>query len=69
VNELTDSNKEIFNLRDLKGFSNAEVGKHTGLSISAVKSRLLRARLTLKEKISGYFETAGGDLDCKNGRM
>jgi RNA polymerase sigma-70 factor (ECF subfamily) len=58
VNELTDSNKEIFNLRDLKGFSNAEVGKHTGLSISAVKSRLLRARLTLKEKISDYFETA-----------
>ncbi|MEX1000118.1 MAG: RNA polymerase sigma factor, partial [Thermodesulfobacteriota bacterium] len=58
VNELTDGNKEIFNLKDLKGFSNAEVAKHTGLSISAVKSRLLRARLTLKEKISDYFETA-----------
>jgi RNA polymerase sigma-70 factor (ECF subfamily) len=58
VNELTESNKEIFNLKDLKGFSNAEVGEHTGLSISAVKSRVLRTRLILKEKISEHFRTA-----------
>jgi RNA polymerase sigma-70 factor (ECF subfamily) len=57
VNELTQSNKEIFNLKDLKGFSNAEVGEHTGLSISAVKSRVLRTRLILKEKISEHFRT------------
>ena len=58
VNELTECNKEIFNLKDLKGFSNAEVGEHTGLSISAVKSRVLRTRLILKEKISEHFRTA-----------
>jgi DNA-directed RNA polymerase specialized sigma24 family protein len=38
------------------GYSNAEVGESVGLSISAVKSRVLRTRLALKEKISGYFE-------------
>ena len=55
INELTESNKTIFKLKDIKGFSNAEVGEFMGLSISAVKSRVLRTRLTLKEKISEYF--------------
>jgi len=53
--ELTRSNKTIFHLKDIKGFSNAEVGEFTGLSISAVKSRVLRNRLALREKISSYF--------------
>ena len=52
VNELSDSNREIFNLKDILGSSNAEVGESLGLSISAVKSRVLRTRLALKEKIS-----------------
>lgn len=55
VDELNESNKKIFQLKDIKGFSNAEVGESMGLSISAVKSRVLRTRLALKEKISGYF--------------
>lgn len=55
VNELTEINKEIFNLKDIRGFSNAEVVERTGLSISAVKSRILRTRLTLKEKISEHL--------------
>jgi len=58
VSELTDSNKKIFNLKEIKGFSNAEVGEFMGISISAVKSRVLRTRLTVKEKISDYFKTA-----------
>lgn len=57
VSELSQSNREIFNLKDIMGCSNAEVGESVGLSIPAVKSRVLRTRLTLKEKISGYFET------------
>jgi len=55
VNQLTQINREIFSLKDINGFSNAEVGKLTGLSLSAVKSRVLRTRLTLKDKISDYF--------------
>jgi RNA polymerase sigma-70 factor (ECF subfamily) len=54
--ELTRSNKTIFHLKDIKGFSNQEVGEFTGLSISAVKSRVLRTRLALREKISSYFQ-------------
>jgi len=57
VNELSQSNREIFNLKDIIGCSNAEVGESLSLSIPAVKSRVLRTRLALKEKISGYFET------------
>ena len=55
VDELNESNKKIFNLKDIKGFSNAEVGNFMGLSISAVKSRILRTRLSLRSKISVYF--------------
>ena len=55
LNELTHSNKTIFYLKDIKGFSNAEVGEFMGLSISAVKSRVLRNRLSIREKISGDF--------------
>ncbi len=55
LEELTYSNKSIFHLKDIKGFSNAEVGEFMSMSISAVKSRVLRTRLTLKEKISGDF--------------
>lgn len=55
VKELTPSNREIFILKDIKGFSNAEVGELTGLSVSAVKSRVLRSRHAIKENISGYF--------------
>lgn len=58
VNELTENNQKIFKLKDVKGFSNAEVGEAMGLSISAVKSRVLRNRLTLKEKISDHFTSA-----------
>ena len=55
VKELAPSNEEVFILKDIKGFSNVEVGELTGLSVSAVKSRVLRSRLAIKEKISGYF--------------
>ncbi|MEM7008969.1 MAG: sigma-70 family RNA polymerase sigma factor [Thermodesulfobacteriota bacterium] len=55
VNELSDSNKKIFNLKDINGYSNAQIGECMGLSISAVKSRVLRTRLTIKEKITHYF--------------
>ncbi len=57
ANEFSQTNQKIFNLKDILGCSNAQVGEITGLSISAVKSRVLRTRLALKEKISGYFET------------
>ncbi len=55
VNELPESHRTVFHLRDVEGFSNEEVAKILELSIPAVKSRVHRARLFLRDKLSGYF--------------
>ena len=45
----------VFVLRDVEGLSTEETAETLGLSIPAVKSRLLRARLQLRERLSRYF--------------
>ncbi len=47
--------RAVFILRDIEGLSNFEVGEALGISVAAVKSRLHRARLTLRGMLSGYF--------------
>jgi RNA polymerase sigma-70 factor (ECF subfamily) len=47
--------RAVFILRDIEGLSNVEVGEALGISVAAVKSRLHRARLTLRGMLSGYF--------------
>jgi len=46
----------VFLLRDVEGFSTAETAEALGLSITAVKARLLRARLQLRQRLSSYFQ-------------
>ena len=46
----------VFVLRDVDGLSTEETAETLGLSIPAVKSRLLRARLQLRERLSRYFK-------------
>src|SRR6201988_2287983 len=46
----------VFVLRDVEGLSTEETAESLGLSIPAVKSRLLRARLQLRERLSRYFK-------------
>ena len=46
----------VFVLRDVEGLSTEETAETLGLSIPAVKSRLLRARLQLRERLSRYFK-------------
>jgi RNA polymerase sigma-70 factor, ECF subfamily len=54
--------RTVFVLRDVEGLSTEETAEMLGLSIPAVKSRLLRARLQLRERLSKYFKTKkGGD--------
>jgi RNA polymerase sigma-70 factor, ECF subfamily len=49
-------------LRDVEGMSTEETAEMLGLSIPAVKSRLLRARLQLRERLAKYFKSKrGGD--------
>ncbi|HVP52743.1 MAG TPA: sigma-70 family RNA polymerase sigma factor [Terriglobales bacterium] len=45
----------VFLLRDVEGFSTAETAEALGLSVTAVKARLLRARLQLRQKLDPYF--------------
>jgi RNA polymerase sigma-70 factor, ECF subfamily len=45
----------VFALRDIEGLSTEETAEALGLSVPAVKSRLLRARLQLRERLSRYF--------------
>jgi RNA polymerase sigma-70 factor (ECF subfamily) len=54
--ELPDMYREIFVLADVEQMSNAEIAEVTGLSVAAVKSRLHRARLMMRDKLAPYFE-------------
>lgn len=45
----------VFLLRDVEGFSTAETAEALGLSVTAVKARLLRARLQLRQRLDPYF--------------
>lgn len=60
INLLPMEYRMVFLLREVEGLSNDEVAKILKLSLSAVKSRLHRARLFLREKLSCYFEEHKG---------
>ncbi len=53
--KLSDNLKMVFLLRDVEGLSGEETAAVLGLSIDVVKTRLLRARLKLREELSAYF--------------
>ena len=55
INELPESNRTVFHLRDVEGLTNEETADVLGLSVAAVKSRLHRARLFLRDQLSDYF--------------
>jgi RNA polymerase sigma-70 factor (ECF subfamily) len=56
--------RTVFVLRDVEGLSTEETAQALELSIPAVKSRLLRARLQLRERLNRFFQKrASGDGD------
>ena len=56
VDLLPEKEKVVFLLRDVEGLSSEKTGEILDLTVSAVKSRLHRARLFLRKKLSSYFE-------------
>ena len=56
VDLLPEKERVVFLLRDVEGLSTEKVSAVLDLTIPAVKSRLHRARLFLRKKLSGYFE-------------
>ncbi len=61
VENLEPPYRSVFVLRDIEELSTEETADALGLSIPAVKSRLLRARLQLREKLTRYFKRKGDD--------
>jgi len=51
IDELTEEQKQVILLRDVDGLSYDEIGSILKLSVSAVKSKLFRARENLREKL------------------
>jgi RNA polymerase sigma-70 factor (ECF subfamily) len=56
IAELEPPFRIVFQLRDIEELSTEETAEALGLSIPAVKSRLLRARLKLRQKLNKYFK-------------
>jgi RNA polymerase sigma-70 factor, ECF subfamily len=56
MQKLEPQFRTVFVLRDVENLSTEETAKMLGLSVPAVKSRLLRARLKLRELLNKYFK-------------
>lgn len=54
--------RNVFVLRDIEELSTEEAAQALGISVPAVKSRLLRARLQLREKLTRLFRRKGDDV-------
>ena len=64
IQGLPSGFRTVFVLRDVEGLSTEETAEALELSIPAVKSRLLRARLQLRERLNRFFQKkASGDGD------
>jgi len=55
ISELDFRLRAVFQLRDVEGFSTEETAEALGLTIPATKTRLLRARLKLRDKLQKHF--------------
>lgn len=55
IEQLDPDFRVPFVLRDIEELSTQETADLMGISVPAVKSRLLRARLKLREKLNRYF--------------
>jgi RNA polymerase sigma-70 factor (ECF subfamily) len=55
IDDLPDGLRVVFVLRDLEGLSTRETAEELDLSVPAVKTRLMRARLALRERLANYF--------------
>jgi RNA polymerase sigma-70 factor, ECF subfamily len=57
IDELEPDYRTVFVLRDVEELDTEETAAVMGISVAAVKSRLLRARLKLRQKLNRYFAT------------
>jgi RNA polymerase sigma-70 factor, ECF subfamily len=58
IERLSPNLRIVFLLRDIEGLSTQEAAQVLNLSETAVKTRLSRARLNLREQLSSYYASA-----------
>ena len=55
TDRLPEGYREVFLLKDVEGLSYEQIAEITGDSVAAIKSRLHRARLSLRETIDQFY--------------
>lgn len=58
ISELDPAYRLVFQLRDIEGLSTEETAQTLDLSIAAVKTRLRRARLWLRNSLNAHFQSS-----------
>jgi RNA polymerase sigma-70 factor (ECF subfamily) len=58
INELPADYRTAFLMHDVEGLSNPEIAETLHISLPAVKSRVHRSRLFLRERLARYLEAA-----------
>jgi RNA polymerase sigma-70 factor (ECF subfamily) len=56
ITRLSEKYRDVYVLADVEGLSNEEIASLLGLRLPAVKSRLHRARLMMRDALAPYFE-------------
>lgn len=56
IDSLSETYRPVFVLRDVEGLSTEETAEMLNISLPAVKSRLLRARLQLRQKLRRFLK-------------
>lgn len=59
VRKLPNRLREVVELRDMEQLSTEDAALHLGISQAAIKSRLLRARAMLRERMERYAAVSG----------
>ncbi len=56
IQTLSDANRAAFLLRDVEGLSTREASQALNISESALKVRLMRSRMQLREELTAFFK-------------
>lgn len=64
MNTLQADHREALVLRDVEGLSAEEAAEVVGIEVGALKSRLHRARMALKQNLAAVLDEKDADLGC-----
>jgi len=56
ITQMPEIYRDVYVLADVEGLPNSDIGEMLGLSVPAVKSRLHRARLLMRDALAPHFE-------------